>query len=80
MSQYSVYLVPTRSREDRNREAEDRPIVSPVTGHELDFYDSGVWLKREHGRNFFPYNQIRTIKEHSSGEGPDRDEESPSEA
>lgn len=71
MSQYSIYLTPTQSREDRNREAEARPIVSPVTGHDLDFYDSGVWLTREKGRNFFPYDQIRTIKEHPPGEGPE---------
>lgn len=80
MTEYSVYLVPTQAREDRNREAESRPIVSPITGHEIDFYESGVWLTRENGRNFFPYGQIRTIREHTGEEGPDRGDESPSEA
>lgn len=70
MSEYSVYLVPTRSRDDRNAQAEERPIVSPVTGHDLDFYDSGVWLSRENGRNFFPYAQIRTIREHDETVDP----------
>jgi hypothetical protein len=80
MTEYDIYLVPTRNREDRNQEAEDRPIVSPVTGHEIDFYDSGVWLTRESGRNFFPYEQIRTITEHTGGEGPERSDEGSSEA
>ena len=75
MAQYSVYLVPTRSREDPNREAEERPIVSPVTGHDLEFSDAGVWLAREHGRNFFPYGQIRTIKEHPPGAESGRHED-----
>ena len=79
MTEYDIYLVPTRNREDRNQEAEDRPIVSPVSGQQIDFYDSGVWLTRENGRNFFPYEQIRTITEHT-GEGQDRREESSSEA
>lgn len=80
MTQYDIYLVPTRSHEDRNQEGENRPIMSPVTGDEIDFYDSGVWLTRADGRNFFPYEQVRTIREHSSQEGPDRGEESSSEA
>lgn len=68
MTEYSVYLLPTTSRDDRNVAAEERPIVSPVTGHTLDFYESGVWLHRDGGRNFFPYEQIRTIREHPEGE------------
>ena len=55
---YDVYLVPSeRSEGNRN-------IVSPVEGHDAEFYDTGVWLSREGGRNFFPYKQVRTIREH----------------
>lgn len=70
MTEYSVYLLPTTSRDDRNVAAEERPIVSPVNGHTIDFYDSGIWLHRDGGRNFFPYEQIRTIREHPAGEVP----------
>ena len=63
---YSVYLVRTGEKGNRVRGGE-REVTSPVEGHELDFYDSGVWLTRETGRNFFPYDQIRTIREHPEG-------------
>ncbi|WP_433624220.1 hypothetical protein [Halomicrococcus sp. NG-SE-24] len=63
---YDVYLVPSERGDG------DRNIVSPVEGHEVEFYETGVWLAREGGRNFFPYAQIRTIREHSreAGETP----------
>lgn len=59
---YSVYLV-----EHAGSQGGERQVTSPVRGSELDFYDSGVWLTRESGRNFFPYDQIRTIREHTDG-------------
>lgn len=59
---YHVYLVRPNSG-DRVRGGE-REITSPVEGYDVDFYDSGVWLTRETGRNFFPYEQVRTIREH----------------
>lgn len=61
-STYSVYLIERHGEQGGKRE-----VTSPVQGHELEFYDSGVWLNRETGRNFFPYEQIRTIREHSEG-------------
>ena len=63
-STYSVYLV----RGDGDQDGEQggkRQVTSPVSGHKLEFYDTGVWLDRETGRNFFPYEQIRTIREQS---------------
>jgi hypothetical protein len=62
-STYSVYLVQRHGEQGGKRE-----VTSPVEGHELEFYDTGVWLDRETGRNFFPYEQIRTIREHPGGE------------
>jgi len=56
---YSVYLV-----QHPGSQGGERQVTSPVGGTDLDFYESGVWLTRESGRNFFPYEQIRTIREH----------------
>lgn len=61
-STYSVYLV-----ERQGSQGGERQVTSPIVGTELDFYDSGVWLTRELGRNFFPYDEIRTIREHPEG-------------
>ncbi|UPV74567.1 hypothetical protein M0R89_00510 [Halorussus limi] len=66
-SVYSVYLVQRPGEQGGKRE-----VTSPVRGHELKFYDSGVWLDREEGRNFFPYDQIRTIREHPEDRGDER--------
>lgn len=61
-STYSVYLVQRHGEQGGKRE-----VTSPVQGNELEFYDTGVWLDRDRGRNFFPYEQIRTIREHPEG-------------
>ena len=60
-STYSVYLV------EHGETGGKRHVTSPIEGNELQFYDTGVWLDRETGRNFFPYEQIRTIREHPEG-------------
>jgi len=67
-STYSVYLV-----QRRGEQGGKRAVTSPVSGHELDFFETGVWLDREAGRNFFPYEQIRTIREHPAESQPDRE-------
>lgn len=64
---YSVYLVRRNGEQGGKRE-----VTSPVPGHELEFYDTGVWVDRETGRNFFPYEQIRTIREHPEGRRAER--------
>jgi hypothetical protein len=56
---YSVCLV-----QHPGSQGGERQVTSPVDGTDLDFYESGVWLTRDTGRNFFPYEQIRTIREH----------------
>ncbi|WP_276279134.1 hypothetical protein [Halorussus caseinilyticus] len=61
-SVYSVYLVQRHGEQGGKRE-----VTSPVSGHSLEFYDTGVWIDRDTGRNFFPYEQIRTIREHPEG-------------
>jgi hypothetical protein len=66
-STYSVYLVRRNGEQGGKRE-----VTSPVPGHELEFYDTGVWVDRETGRNFFPYEQIRTIREHPEGRRAER--------
>ena len=68
-STYSVYLV------EHGESGGKRHVTSPVEGHELEFYDTGVWLDRETGRNFFPYEQIRTIREHPAEGGPEHEGE-----
>lgn len=65
-STYSVYLIERHGEQGGKRE-----VTSPVSGHKLKFYDTGVWLDRETGRNFFPYEQIRTIREHPEDANPE---------
>ncbi|WP_198662035.1 hypothetical protein [Halorussus litoreus] len=65
-STYSVYLVQRHGEQGGKRE-----VTSPVSGHELDFYETGVWLDHDTGRNFFPYGQIRTIREHPEDDPTD---------
>lgn len=40
-------------------------VESPVKTRDIQYYDSGVWLTRdsEDGRIFFPYEQVRMIRE-----------------
>ena len=59
---YSVYLI-----ERQGSQGGQRQVTSPIGGSEVEFYDSGVWLTRDTGRNFFPYDEIRTIREHPEG-------------
>lgn len=73
-STYSVYLI-----ERSGEQGGERGVTSPVQGHGLDFYDSGVWLNHENGRNFFPYEQIRTIREHPEGKPTESESRTPRE-
>jgi hypothetical protein len=73
-STYSVYLV------EHGETGGKRHVTSPVEGHELQFYDTGVWIERETGRNFFPYEQVRTIREHPEGRESERRSESVAES
>lgn len=35
----------------------------PIHTTELDYYDSGVWVHVEDGRDFYPYERIAVIRE-----------------
>ena len=42
---------------------------SPLEGSKLDFYDTGLWVHREEGRDFFPYEQVLMVQERSDPAG-----------
>jgi hypothetical protein len=50
-------------------------VSSPVETDRIDYYDSGLWVGRPDGRDFFPYHQVLTIRERPAGEqsGSERD-------
>lgn len=54
---YQVYLL---------EDDPDAGVESPVTGHRLDFFDSGVWVEVEDGRDFFPYERVSVVRERSA--------------
>lgn len=62
---YEVYLLEDDSGAD---------VESPVRGQRLDFFDSGVWVERESGRDFFPYERVQVVRERPAdqveGTGP----------
>lgn len=61
---YEVYL------------SESERTDSPVRSDRLDFYDSGVWVQVDEGREFYPYGRIRKIREVEDGQsGPTGGEE-----
>lgn len=35
----------------------------PLHADAVDFYDSGVWVTHADGRDFFPYERVRRIRE-----------------
>lgn len=51
---YQVYLL---------EDDPDAGVESPVIGTRLDFFDSGVWIECDSGRDFFPYEQVRVVRE-----------------
>jgi hypothetical protein len=49
-------------------------VPATVTSGLVDFYDSGVWVRRDDGaRDFFPYERITHIRERP-GEGDELDD------
>jgi hypothetical protein len=52
---YEVYLATDAETE--------LPVDSPVETTAIDYYDSGIWLTLAEGRAFFPYAQLRMIRE-----------------
>jgi len=54
-TEYEVYL--------SLDEESDLPVDSPVETTAIDYYDSGIWVSLDEGRAFFPYAQLRMIRE-----------------
>jgi hypothetical protein len=52
---YAVYL-----RESISSELD---VESPIETDYIDFYDSGIWVARDEGRAFYPYQHVLTIHE-----------------
>jgi hypothetical protein len=61
-SVYEVYLVDVDI-------AGDGAASSPVRTRDIRYYDSGVWVRSDGSRTFYPYAQIRRIEEIDDVEG-----------
>jgi hypothetical protein len=49
--------------------AEELGVDSPVETERIDYYDSGLWVSRDEGRDFYPYENVLTVHERpASGE------------
>jgi hypothetical protein len=51
---YAVYLTEAASAD---------VDADPLHADAVDFYDSGVWVTHADGRDFFPYERVRRIRE-----------------
>lgn len=43
-------------------------LASPIETDRIDYYDSGVWVSTDEGRDFFPYEHVLTIRERTAPE------------
>ena len=43
-------------------------VESPVETDHIDYYDTGLWVSHESGRDFYPYHQVLTIHERPAAE------------
>ena len=43
--------------------ADELGVGSPIGTEHVDFYDSGLWVAGEGGRDFYPYDNVLTIHE-----------------
>lgn len=43
-------------------------VESPVRTDRIDFYDSGVWVDQQPGRDFYPYSKIQVIRQRPASE------------
>jgi hypothetical protein len=55
-------------------------IDSPVETERIDYYDSGLWVRREEGRDFFPYHYVLTIRERPAASGESATDAGPTDA
>jgi hypothetical protein len=56
--------------------AEKLGVDSPVETEQIDYYDSGLWVARGEGRDFYPYDTVLTIRERPAQETETEDEAS----
>jgi len=42
---------------------EELGIDSPISTERIDYYDSGLWITHQEGRDFYPYDHVLTIHE-----------------
>lgn len=52
--------------------AEDLGVDSPVETDHIDYYDSGIWVAVEAGRDFYPYGHVLAIRERPATREPAR--------
>lgn len=41
-------------------------LPTPIETDRIDHYDAGIWVTSGAGRDFFPYEQVLTIRERSA--------------
>jgi hypothetical protein len=58
---YAVYLTEVASAD----------VDDPLHADAVDFYDSGVWVTHTDGRDFFPYERVRRIREGGADAAPE---------
>jgi hypothetical protein len=46
----------------------DVDVESPIHTARIDYYDSGIWVDRDTGRTFLPYDRILLIEERPASE------------
>lgn len=43
-------------------------LTSPIETDRIDYYDAGIWVGTDDGRDFFPYEHVLTIRERAPPE------------
>lgn len=43
-------------------------LASPIETDRIDYYDAGIWVWTDEGRDFFPYEHVLTIRERTTPE------------
>jgi len=55
--------------------ADQLDVDSPLRTDRIDYYDSGFWITRPEGRDFFPYGEVLTIRERTGTTAEEEAEE-----
>lgn len=43
--------------------ADELGVETPVETEHIDYYDAGIWVTTDSGREFYPYEHVLTIRE-----------------